>query len=74
MPLNFKLQFVVTGEKISLETRNNLLELLAYTGLGNNKIVDRRSKFVEHQALLCDPDTKPQFIPANVTRTKGWNM
>ncbi|XP_065882357.1 small ribosomal subunit protein mS39-like isoform X2 [Dysidea avara] len=58
------------GEKISLETRNNLLELLAYTGLGNNKIVDRRSKFVEHQALLCDPDTKPQFIPANVTRTK----
>lgn len=61
---------VTIGKKVSLETRNNLLELLSYDGIGNDTVVTSRSKYIEHQRLLNDSKDL-EFIPANPTAVKS---
>ena len=48
--------FVYTGKTVSLETQNNLLELLSYTGLGNETASDL-SQFNEQQRMINEKDT-----------------
>jgi len=63
--------FVAAGKKVPLETRNNLLELLCYDGVGNDTMVTNRSKFIVHQRLLNDREDL-EFIPAkNPTAAKS---
>ena len=61
------------GEKVTLETRNNLLELLSYDGVGNDTMVTSRSKFIEHQRLLNDVKDL-EFIPANPSSVKSLSL
>ena len=62
-----------TGEKVSLETRNNLLELLSYDGVGNDTIVTSRSKFIEHQHLLNNVKDL-EFIPTSAPSVKSLSL
>ena len=64
---------MTVGEKITLETRNNLLELLSYDGVGNDTMVTSRSKFIEHQRLLSDVKDL-EFIPANPSSVKSLSL
>lgn len=70
-PQSFSCCLLHIGKKISLDTHNDLLELLAYSGLGDYAVVKGRSQFIEHQALICDSGTKLEFIPANVAERKS---
>ena len=44
------------GKTVSLETRNNLLELLSYVGLGN-ETANTLSQFNEQQCLISEKET-----------------
>ena len=44
------------GKIVSLETQNNLLELLSYTGLGN-EIANDLSQFNDQQRVINEKET-----------------
>jgi len=48
--------YLFAGKTISLEIRNNLLELLSYVGLGNETANDL-SQFNGQQCLINDKET-----------------
>jgi len=62
--------YLTTGKIVSLETQNNLLQLLSYDGVGNDTVVTSRSKFIEHQRLLNKTNSL-EFIPANPASVKS---
>ena len=66
----FSIIFLIAGEKITLEIRNCLLELLSYDGVGNDTMVANRSKFIEHQRLLNNVKDL-EFIPTNPSSPKS---